>query len=171
MTIRKITPSDAPQLFALTETGREYLRTWLPWVDKTTNISHTEAFIESSLHAMNDKKGETYVILEEDQVVGVISFNLIDWQNKTAYIGYWLGEMHQGKGLMTEAARTLVDRAFSTLAMHKVDIRAAEGNDKSQAIPKRLGFTAEGTLREVENVNGTYHNHVVYGMLQYEWQT
>lgn len=72
---------------------------------------------------------------------------------------------------MTEAARTLVDRAFSTLAMHKVDIRAAEGNDKSQAIPKRLGFTAEGTLREVENVNGTYHNHVVYGMLRNEWQT
>lgn len=64
---------------------------------------------------------------------------IINWSNKTAYIGYWLGEEFQGNGIMTKVAKTLTDYAFNELNLNKVEIRAAVENEKSRAIPERLG--------------------------------
>lgn len=54
--------------------------------------------------------------------------------------------------------------------LHKVEIRVAVGNEKSSAIPERLGFIKEGTLRAAEWLYDHYVDHVVYGMLLTEWQ-
>jgi ribosomal-protein-serine acetyltransferase len=47
----------------------------------------------------------------------------------------------------------------------RVEIRAAPENARSRAIPGRLGFTQEGTLRQVERVGDRYLDNVVYAML------
>jgi ribosomal-protein-serine acetyltransferase len=71
---------------------------------------------------------------------------------------------------MTAAATTLVDYAFSGLHLNRVVIQAAVGNTRSRAIPERLGFVAEGTLREAERVGDEYLDSVVYAMLAREWR-
>lgn len=71
---------------------------------------------------------------------------------------------------MTNTVKALLQYAFVVLQLNKVEIRAAEGNAKSRAIPERLGFTAEGTIRAAEWLYDHYVNHVVYGMLASEWQ-
>ena len=47
--MRLLEESDAERLFALTDENRAYLRRWLPWLDDTTTVAHTQAFIRSSL--------------------------------------------------------------------------------------------------------------------------
>lgn len=101
---------------------------------------------------------------------GIVGYNEVDWQNKIAYIGYWLGEGFQGKGIMTRATKALVDYAFEQLNLNKVDIRAAERNKKSRSIPERLGFQQEGKIRAGELLYGKYVDHVIYGMLKNEWE-
>ena len=56
------------------------------------------------------------------------------------------------------------------MGLHRVEIRAAEDNLRSRAIPERLGFEQEGVLREAERVGERYHDLVVYGLMASEWQ-
>jgi ribosomal-protein-serine acetyltransferase len=70
---------------------------------------------------------------------------------------------------MTAAVRTLVDHALSTWRLNRVEIRAAVENRRSRAIPVRLGFRQEGTLREVEKVGDRYLDCVLYSMLAADW--
>ncbi len=71
---------------------------------------------------------------------------------------------------MTKTVKALMHYAFEELQLNKVEIRAAVGNVKSRAIPERLNFTIEGTIRDAEWLYDRYVDHVVYGMLVKEWQ-
>lgn len=167
--LRGIALSDAKDVFRLTEESRNYLREFLPWLDFTITLEDTQIFIQGSIEKYARKEGMTAVIVYQNKIVGVTGFNELDWKNGVAYIGYWLGEQYQGKGLMTKTVKTLTSYAFQTLNMEKVAIKAAVENKKSQAIPKRLGFVKEGIISQAEWLYDHYVDHVVYGMLKEEW--
>ena len=59
---------------------------------------------------------------------------------------------------------------MSVWELNRIEIRAAVGNARSRAIPERLGFKQEGTLREAERVGDAYLDAVVYSMLGSEWR-
>ena len=71
---------------------------------------------------------------------------------------------------MTRAVATVVEHALSVWELNRIEIRAAVGNARSRAIPQRLGFREEGTLREAERVGDRYLDVVVYSMLGSEWR-
>ncbi|WP_018663151.1 GNAT family N-acetyltransferase [Heyndrickxia acidiproducens] len=162
---------DAEELFRLTDQSRRYLREWLPWVDGTAGAGDSAKFIQSCLADYAENKGMTAFLIFKGKIAGSISYNRIDWANKTAHIGYWLGEKFQGRGIMTKAAAAFTAFAFQDLQLNRVEIRAATGNVKSRAIPERLGFTNEGTIRQAEWLYDHFVDHVVYGMLASEWKT
>lgn len=93
----------------------------------------------------------------------------MNWANKSTSIGYWLGERYQGKGIMTKSCKSFIEYAFKELNLNKIEIRCAEQNFRSRAIPERLGFVKEGIIREAEWLNDHFVSHVVYGILAREW--
>lgn len=169
LTLRMIELNDAEEVFQLTEESRDYLREFLPWLDFTVGLEDTQIFIQGAIEKYGRNEGMTAVILYRKEIAGVTSFNELDWKNKVAYIGYWLGKKYQGRGIMTKTVASLTDYAFRHLDMNKVDIRAAIHNRKSRAIPERLGFIREGTVCQAEWLYDHYVDHVVYGMLKEEW--
>lgn len=169
ITWRPFTAEDADELFRLTDTSRETLREWLPWVDATTKQEHSLGFIEGTLKANKEETGLTGAVIYQGKLAGAAGFNQLDWANRVGYIGYWLAPVAQGNGVMTQVCSELVDYAFDTLTLNKVDIRAADKNRKSRAIPERLGFVKEGQIRQAEWLYDHYVDHVVYGMLKDEW--
>lgn len=70
---------------------------------------------------------------------------------------------------MTDAARALTHHALSTWELNRVGIWAAPGNRPSRAIPERLGFREEGTLRQAQRIGERYSDVVVYSMLAEDW--
>lgn len=160
---------DAERIFELTDASRNYLKEWLPWLEFTTELKDTKDFIKSGSSNFVEGKSLGAVILYKGEIVGIGGFNAINQANKTAYIGYWLGEEYQGKGIMTRVAKALTDYALTDLKLNKVEIRAAVENHKSRSIPERLGYTEEGTIRQAEWLYDHYVDHVVYGMLAAEW--
>ncbi|MEK5231455.1 GNAT family protein [Lysinibacillus sp. FSL K6-0232] len=170
LTLRTIALEDAEAVFALTDASREYLREWLPWLDFTKEVADTTAYIESCIKGHATNSSLSLVILFKEKIVGITGFNNINPNNKIGTIGYWLGEGAQGHGIMTKAVKALLQYAYDVLQLHKVEIRAAEGNMKSRAIPERLGFVKEGTIRAAEWLYDHYVDHVVYGLLVSEWQ-
>ncbi|MDP4087033.1 MAG: GNAT family protein [Bacillota bacterium] len=170
VSLKLIELNDAEKIFKLTDKSRNYLREWLPWLDNTIRVENTKEFIQSCLKGYIENKSITTVILFNGEIAGVAGFNSINWSNKTAYIGYWLGEEFQGKGIMTKAAKALTEYAFNDLRLNKVEIRAASGNKKSRSIPERLGYVNEGCIRSTEWLYDHHVDHIVYGVLAEEWR-
>ncbi|MBW2995322.1 GNAT family N-acetyltransferase, partial [Candidatus Woesearchaeota archaeon] len=81
---------------------------------------------------------------EENKIIGIIGLTKIDRFQGTATIGYWLGEKYWRQGIMTEAAKRVLDYAFKTLKLRRINICAYTKNKASQALIKKLGFKYEG---------------------------
>ena len=170
-TLSMVEMRDAAELFALVDTSRMYLREWLPWVDANVSVEDTKAFVEAAQQQYARGDGFQCCIRYRDKIVGVIGLHRVDRFNKQTEVGYWLAEEYQGRGIMTSCCRALVDFAFHEYELHRVEIRAAADNTKSRAIPERLGFTHEGTLRESEWVNDHFVDSSVYAMLERDWES
>jgi len=151
--------------------NRTHLKKWLPWLNTTTEVSDVENFIDHTLRMFVKGTDLTMGIWVASEFAGVISLMDINKNHQNASIGYWLSESHGGQGIMTLACEAMLRHAFEELALHRVEIRCAEKNVKSGAIPERLGFVNEGRIRDAEYLYDHFVTHVVYGMLKTEWET
>jgi ribosomal-protein-serine acetyltransferase len=161
----------ATELFALVEANRAYLRQWMPWLDVNNTASATAEFINANLKQFAEGSGFQAGIFFQETLAGVIGFHELDHVNRSISLGYWLAAKLQGQGIVTRASRFMVGYAFTELRLNRVEIRCAVENQKSRAIPERLGFSHEGTIRQAEWLYEHFVDHAVYGMLADEWQT
>ncbi|GCE21762.1 GNAT family N-acetyltransferase [Dictyobacter kobayashii] len=159
----------ADEYFALIIRNIEHLRVWMPWAAGST-LETTQAYMRGSMQQFAEGLGLPTNIWYRGQLVGASGYPRMSWEKRQAEIGYWVDKDMQGKGIITRAARALVTYAFEEYGLNKVDIHAAAGNQRSRAVPERLGFMLEGTIRQAEWINGNAHDMVIYGILASEWQ-
>jgi ribosomal-protein-serine acetyltransferase len=167
--LRLLQTADAQELFAVTNLNRTHLRQWLPWLDSIQDVTNTRNFIESTLEQFTDRQGLVAAVCYDRRIVGTIGFNRIERQNRVGYIGYWLGQSHQGQGIMTASCQSLMNYAFTVLNLNRLVITCATENNRSQAIPLRLGFTHEGIAREAEWLYDRFVDHHIYTLLARDW--
>jgi RimJ/RimL family protein N-acetyltransferase len=85
-------------------------------------------------------------------------------------IGYWISKSHMGQGLATEVALALVKVAFLVDEVSRVEIHCDPKNEKSAAIPRRLGFVHEATLRHRrKNSTGAWGDTMIWTLLAEEF--
>jgi RimJ/RimL family protein N-acetyltransferase len=81
-------------------------------------------------------------------------------------IGYWIRQPREGRGYVTEAVMLVTRFCFGRLGANRVFIRCDRRNTRSRAIPERLGFVNEGTVRnELRDTSGNLADMVFYGMV------
>jgi ribosomal-protein-serine acetyltransferase len=159
----------AEEVFAVVDRERAYLRKWLPWVDPTRTADDILKFIKDSLQQFASNEGFAAGIWSGEEFAGVIGTHKVDWQYRKAEMGYWIASKFQGRGIVTDAARAVIDHAFVAWKLNRVEIHCATGNAKSCAIPQRLGFQFEGVHRQAQLLNGSYLDINVYSLLAGEW--
>lgn len=167
--LERLNLSHVETIFNAIDQNRKFLRKWLPFVDFTQKKSDTERFVWSIIEKVSSNRDEVYVVWYKYEFAGLIGFKDIDRINDKIEIGYWLIEKMTGKGIASAATQKMVNLAFRNMNMNRVVIRCGIGNEKSSAIPKRLGFSLEGIER-----NGERHNHAfidleVFSLLKKEW--
>lgn len=170
--LRQLAEADADELFTVVDANRAYLGRWLPWVERTREPSDSLQYIQAARERFAADEGVELAIIHGRAIVGMVGVSrLRDSSMRSAAIGYWLAEDAQGKGTMTAAVSALLEHAFTSLHLDRVEIRAAPENRRSRAIPERLGFREEGRLREAERDGERSAELVVYVMLAHEWRT
>jgi ribosomal-protein-serine acetyltransferase len=168
--LRLLEESDAQELYDLIDANREHLLPWMPWVPGHHSAEDVLPFIRLTRQQIADNDGlQTAIVDPKGRIVGMIGVHGVDWRNASTSIGYWMSREEQGRGTMTAAVRAYVDHAFGTWKLNRVTILAAAANARSRAIPERLGFHEEGTLREVERVGDHRLDGVVYSVLAADW--
>lgn len=167
LVLRPTTLESTSDIYKAIARERNYLRTWLPFVDWTQDESNTLEYVQGVI----DNEEVQYSIYDSDKFIGRIGFNHMDSLNHKAEIGYWIIEEEQGKGIVTRSVKELLILGFTDLNLNKVVIKAGVGNIKSRSIPEKLGFTLEGIERDGELlVDNKYTDLAVYGLLKKEFK-
>jgi len=161
--------SHAEVIFNCIEENRNHLYTWLPFVEFTHQVRDTEQFIRSIIDKPKGERDDVFVIWYKGEFAGMIGFKGTEHSNSRTEIGYWLAEKMTGKGIALQATKKMVNIAFRNMDMNRVQIRCGIGNQKSSAIPKKLGFKLEGIERDGERHASKFIDLEVYSLLKKEW--
>ncbi len=165
--LRLLKMSDAEDIYRTIDNQRSYLRTWLPFVDKTQHVDSIKEFVEFINNKPEEDSEFAFTIRKNDQFVGLIDIKTTDLLNRKTELGYWLSEDFQGQGIMTKAVERICEYAFDELQLNRVQIKCAVGNLPSKNIPKRLGFVLEGIERDGELMpNDEYVDLEIYSKLK-----
>ena len=170
LVLRLLEPRHARALYSLINNNRDHLGYWFPWVEQTKTVEDSKTFIRESLEQFAKENGFQLGIWLGDDLVGVMGLQYIVHQFYVTEVYYWLGAEFEGRGLMTKACRYLCGYLFEELGLNRIEIRYAETNAKSRAIPERLGFIQEGKLRQMGYTQAGLVDYLVYGLLAGEWQ-
>jgi ribosomal-protein-serine acetyltransferase len=159
---------DAAELTAAIAANREHLATWLPWAENQ-GFQDSVEFLELKRLQVEANEGFEAALLIDGRIAGGVGFHRVDWVDRSTSLGYWLAADAEGRGLMTAAVTALLDYAFFVWELHRVIIEVVVGNERSRAIPQRLGFRQEAILREAKLVRGRHEDTRLYAMLAPEW--
>jgi ribosomal-protein-serine acetyltransferase len=159
----------SPFLFDAINKNRAHLSEFLPWVKNMQSINDFDNYIKNCELLYEEKKEVSFVIILNENPVGRIGLHHLNLQNKIAAIGYWLTKEAQGKGIIHQSCKKLIDYGFNELGLNRIEIKCASENYKSQAIPEKFNFQKEGIMRQAEFVNETFLDIILYSILKNEW--
>ena len=164
-------PHDAPLLQSAVEVSLEHLRPWMPWARGEPKSLDERVDLLRTFRARFDLDQEfVYGIFDrkEARVLGGAGLHKRAGDDSLE-IGYWVHVDHTGQGLATEASAALTKVAFDVHGVDRVEIHCEPANDRSAAVPARLGFVCEATLRRrLVAADGTLADRMIWTLLREE---
>jgi ribosomal-protein-alanine N-acetyltransferase len=88
--------------------------------------------------------------------------NIVRGPFQSCNLGYWVDSGHNGRGLGTAAVREIVELAFGSLGLHRVEAATLQPNIGSQRVLDRNGFVRFGTAPAYLKIAGSLRDHVLY---------
>lgn len=152
-------------LYELVERNKDYLQQAMEWPKSVTSSHDIRRTVQGNYQLHHRGYAKMFMILRHDAVCGVISFNQIEPTNKAAYIGYWLDEEHQGKGIMSLALQALIHHYAQRQEIRRFVIKCRVDNLESNQVAQRNGFLLEGCMKQAEFLNGDYHDVNLYARI------
>lgn len=163
--LRKVRTSDSSSLFKI-------------WSDpEVTKFMNIDGFTEESqamemishLDKLAIKKQAirfSIIELNSNEIIGSCGYNSFDIENEKTEIGYEIAKEHWGKGYAPEAISALVEHAFHTLHLNRVEAKVEPENVNSIKVLQKLNFSLEGTLRQAEKSKGRYIDLKIFSKLK-----
>lgn len=86
------------------------------------------------------------------------------------YIGYWIDEALAGNGYVPEGVVLIMQYAFASLQLHRLEAAIVPRNASSRRVAEKLGLRDEGTAVRFLQIQGVYEDHIRYAMTAEEWR-
>jgi RimJ/RimL family protein N-acetyltransferase len=148
LVLRCYDPADAPLVKDAVDSSLEHLSPWMPWAQAPTSLDETIALLRSFRAQFDLDQNWIYGIFSSDgsEVLGGTGLHARVAAGGLE-IGYWIRASRTGAGLATEAAAVLTRVAIELCRVDRVEIHVEPDNAASLAVPRKLGFLQEATLR------------------------
>ena len=163
--LRAVEEQHVTPLHQLVLKNKSWLQQSLNWPQFVASEEDTRKNVQGNMMLHQRGYAKMFLIFEHGEVAGVISFNQIEPLNKAAYIGYWLDEEHQGKGILSQALQAMIRHYAQRQEIRRFVIKCRVDNVESNQVALRNGFTLEGCLKQAEYLNGAYDDQNIYGRI------
>ncbi|HOZ77554.1 MAG TPA: GNAT family N-acetyltransferase [Ferruginibacter sp.] len=162
--LREVTIADAADLFFLRSDAAV-----LKYLDKEPekSVDETIALINQVKKNKEDGDGILWGITLKDSniLVGSICYWRMQKEHYRAEIGYALHPAQQGKGIMDEAIKAVLQYGFETMQLHSVEANVNPANEASMKLLERNGFVKEAHFRENYYYNGQFLDSVIFSLI------
>jgi ribosomal-protein-alanine N-acetyltransferase len=176
LVLRPPRPNDVPEMRRALRSNATHLRPWSvspgPGEDPGSLASVSRAVLQ---HRREWKRGQTFVLLvapreDERRIIGRIALGgVLRGAFQNAYLGYWIDEHHQGRGLMTEAVCAATSFAFSAAELHRIQAAVMPRNVGSMRVLEKAGYRREGMAERYLCIAGRWEDHVLFAVTAEEW--
>ena len=165
--VRCYNPSDAAMLAESVSENVEHLRPWMPWAHAEPEPLQEKVLRLKRFRGLFDL-GQDFVYgifnPENTKLLGGTGLHTHLGESQLE-IGYWIHKDFINQGLVTESTAALIKVAFELIHVHRLEIHCDPGNTASAAIPRKLGFTHEGTLRAKTRFLDHWSDSMIWGLL------
>jgi RimJ/RimL family protein N-acetyltransferase len=173
LVIRCYEPDDAPLLKAAVDASIDHLLPWMPWARFEPQSLDEKIELCRGFRGQFDlDQNYVYGIFTPDETEQIGGSGFHKRSNEGSLeIGYWVAASAVGRGIATEVTAVQTRVGIELCGIDRVDVQVEPGNERSLAIPRKLGFTEEGTLRRRLDPGGDdqpYRDSVVFSMLREE---
>jgi ribosomal-protein-alanine N-acetyltransferase len=163
--------SDRQEWDALRKASGTFLTRWEPRV-KPGPGEPTEAF-DRFLKDAKTPSRERLLIVDRatGALLGCVGLgNIIRGAFQSAFMGYWIGKTFAGRGYMSEAIGLMLQHAFTTLKLHRVEANIQPTNEASKRTALRCGLRLEGYSPRYLRIAGVWTDHERYAITIEEWR-
>ena len=167
ISLRELRLEDAPSLFAMLST-EEVARFISP---PPTTVEGFERFIAWTHRQRLAGQYVCFAVVPHgtDTAVGLFQVRSLDPGFATAEWGFAIGSPYWGTGAFVDGAHLVLDFAFTTIGVHRLEARAAVRNGRGNGALRKLGAVQEGVLRRSFFRNGEYLDQVLWAIIDDEW--
>jgi RimJ/RimL family protein N-acetyltransferase len=165
--LRELRASDAPSLFALL-TAAEVSRFISP---PPSTVEGFERFISWTLRQRAAGAYACFAVTLKghDTAIGIFQIRETEPAFRTAEWGFAIGSTFWGSGIFQEGADLVLDFAFNTIGVHRLEARAAVQNGRGNGALRKMGAVQEGLLRGSFLKNGEYLDQALWTILEDDW--
>lgn len=168
--LRPLEPWRAEEFLTHMDRGREFIGRHIALPDFVTDLQSSRSFLQGYVEKAAADAGRLYGIWADGTLVGGVLFKAMDVERGNAEVGCWLEPSAVGRGLVTRAARVIIDWAIEERGIHRLEWHVSGSNTASIAVARRLGMSRDGVLRESYLYQGTRHDIEVWSVLAPEWR-
>ena len=165
---------DALKWQKLRMSSKSFLIPWEPSWDASscTRRAYLRYFKNSNYLANMDRAYSFLIFKTDDKTLlgGINIGNVRRGVSQSASLGYWIGEKYSRNGYMKEALKLLIPSLFVDLRLNRIEAATLEENIASKNLLKKIGFKKEGVLRKYLKINGTWRDHILYGLLENDFK-
>lgn len=168
VTLRELQLSDAPSLLSMLTT-EEVARFISP---PPTTIEGFERFIIWANAERQAGRYACFAVVPQgmDTAIGIFQVRQLEPGFGSAEWGFAIGSPFWGTGLFNAGAELVLDFAFETIGVHRLEARAAVRNGRGNGALRKVGATCEGVLRRSFLRNGEYLDQHLWSILDTDWR-
>lgn len=145
---------------------------WKYSLQPANGLENLKAYIDFALRGRKEETSYPFIVFDKltQQVAGSTRFYDFQKNHNTIQLGYtWYGKQFQGTGINKQCKMLMLEFAFETLGLDRVEFRAAANNERSIAAMKSIGCTVEGILRSNCVAPTGRRDSIVLSILKDEW--
>ena len=161
--------SDYEQWAALRAESRDFLVPWEPvWSLDSLSKANFRARLRRYAKDVKEDLGQAFFLFHrehQDLIGGITLGNIRRGVAQTGTLGYWTGQRHARQGYMHEALCALMPVLFNEFGLRRIEAACLPANIPSSHLLEKVGFTKEGLAREYLCINGVWHDHLLYALL------